>query len=160
MGPADTYPMEGQQGHLSLPEVLRAHKRRAPTEPSYGEPWPGPQSVDLGRAFVQRAPAGPLYSGPSRAFIRRVSDGLSVGGALRLRAPARLSYGGPPAGLTTYIRWARAAEEGGQEGQLPPEPQSWGANITLPPPPRNLERAPRKNCLENARKNITPLRSL
>ena len=151
--------MEGQQGHLSLPEVLRAHKRRAPTEPSYGEPWPGPQSVDLGRAFVQRAPAGPLYSGPSRAFIRRVSDGLSVDGALRLRAPVRLSYGGPPAGLTTYIKWARAAEEGGGGVAASPATELGGGTCHFAPP-RNLERAPRKNCVENARKNITPLRSL
>ena len=154
--------MEGQRGHLPLPEVLRAHIRRAPTEPAYDEPWPGPQSVDLGRAFVQRAPAGPLYRGPSRAFIRRVSDGLSVGGALRLRTPTRLSYGGPPAGLTTYIRWERAAKEaGGRRSRCPPPSNgAGGANISPCPPPRNIERAPRKSCVENAMKNIIHLRSL
>ena len=36
-----------------------------------------------------------------------------------------------------------------------------GASISFyPPPPRNLKRAPRKNCVENARNNITSLRSL
>ena len=51
-------------------------------------------SVGLGRAFVQRAPAGPIYVGPgplSYDESRTASQSVSPSEALRLRAPARPS---------------------------------------------------------------------
>ena len=51
---------------------------------------------------------------------------------------------------------SRAEEEGGggRKGSCPPS-HGAGENHIILPPPRNLERAPRKNFVENARNGIT-----
>ena len=96
--------------------------------------------------FVRPAPA-PTIS----ALCRRLVPSLMTGRGRQYGRAARLDSPLSRAG-------GRGGGRGGQEGQLPSQPRSWGggANISFCPTPRNLEGAPRKNCVENARDSITP----
>ena len=64
-------------------------------------------------------------------------------------------------GIRVGDSYSRAAEEGAGGAVAPPPPPATGLggkHIILPS--RSLERAPRKNCVENARNNTIPLRSI
>ena len=52
--------------------------------------------------------------------------------------------------LRDHGRWMRW-----QEGSCPSQPRNWGQTYHFAPPP-DLERALRKNCVENAKNSITP----
>ena len=75
--PRARLPNGGPQPGLHTVKPVWALKRRAPAGP---QPDPRPQSVGIGRASLQRAPAGHQYGGPSLASIRRLPDGPSGGG--------------------------------------------------------------------------------